>query len=348
MKRLLTATVALCIMFAMVAGNSAAGEKGRKQSGEKFVIGYSYPTINNEFWADSLRNFQDAAKAVGFDILEITCNNDQAKQINDVESMLATGIDGLVLAPQDASVCPGIVFGCKQRGVPVIIIDRWPGDEPVPGKDYIAFMGPNDTEAGYGIAKSLIDAGCKKLVGIGGFQSTSVGEGRKAGLDKALAEHPEVKLLQYEWAGESWDDGDRVFRSMLSAHRDMDGVWGYNDSLALSAVNVLKESGMIGKVKVGGMDLLAPAIDSMINGELWFSTGGHYMQTAFGAIVLFDVLNGIKYEGEPVTKLSLMEISQDKVAKFKKDFLDNPTAVDWKSYSRVYNPSGKIEFKVNF
>lgn len=313
-----------------------------------FKIGYSFPTVNNEFWGNALTNMEAAAKQLGFELMSIDCNNDQAKQVNDVDSMLASGVNGLVLGPQDASVCPGIITKCKEKGIPVVVVDRWPGDDLKAGEDYLAFIGPNDEEAGYNIAMELINAGCDQIVAIGGYQNTSVGEGRKAGLDKALAENPNVKLLQYEWAGENWDDGDRVFRSMLSAHSTLNGVWCYNDSLALASVNVLKEAGKVKDVKVCGMDLLGPAIESMKAGELWFSTGGHYMQSAFGAVVVFDALNGIDYSGDPVTKLNLMNVSQDNLDKFAAKYLSGENAVDWKSYSKVYTPDGGGKFELTF
>ena len=288
-----------------------------------FTIGYTFPTINNEFWGKSLQNLQAAEQALGFDLTYVACENDQAKQIADVEGMISAGIDGLVLAPQDASVCPGIIADCDAAGIPVIVIDRWPGDDLVAGEDYIAFIGPDDLNAGYGIAMSLIDGGCKNIVGIGGFQNTSVAEGRKAGLDKALAENPDITLLQYEWAGESMEVGDATLRNMMQAHGNIDGVWCYNDSLALASVNVLKEAGKIGDVKVGGMDLLDPAVNSMAAGELWFSTGGHYMQAAFAAIVVFDVLNGIPYAGDAVIKIKLFNVSQENLDQFIAKYVDN-------------------------
>lgn len=311
-----------------------------------YKIGFSFPTTNNEFWNLSLENAKSAAKACGFELVATACDNDQAKQLSDVESMIAGGINGLVLAPQDASVCPGIVKMCKEKGLPLVIVDRWPGDELKAGQDFIAFIGPNDIVAGYSIAMSLIDAGCTKLVAINGFQGTSVADGRNEGLMKALAEHPEVELLQQEWPGENMEQGEAALRDMMQAHDDIDGVWCYNDSHALASVKVLKDAGKLASVKVGGMDLLGPAIESMKAGELWFSTGGHYMQSAFGAIVVFDTLNGFAYSGDPVIKLNLLNVSQENLSQFVKKYQESAEPVDWKNYSKVYNPDASATFEL--
>lgn len=360
MKKLLVLVLAIAMVLSLVAcapttpseEPTAAPEATEapvtptEAPAQTIVIGYSFPTANNEFWGNSLTYMQEAATALGIELKADDCNNDQAEQLNDVESMISSGIQGLVLAPQDASVCAGITASCKAKGIPVVIVDRWPGDELKAGDDYIAFIGPNDIEAGYQIAMSLINGGCTKLVGIGGFQNTSVAEGRKAGLDKALAEHPEVELLQYEWAGENWDVGDATFRNMLQANKDLDGVWCYNDSLALAAVNVAKENDLLGKVKVGGMDLLGPAVDSMKAGELWFSTGGHYLQSAFGMVVVYDAINGIEYTGEPRISLNLLNVSQDNLDKFVAKYQSGGEPIDWKNLSKVNNPDAKVTFEL--
>lgn len=324
-----------------------ADDNKDNKTDKKVTIGYSFPTINNEFWGTALGHVEAAAKELGFDLIYDDCNNDQAEQLNDVESMISAGIDGLVLGPQDASVVAGILDACKKNDVKVVIIDRWPGNDLVAGEDYIAFIGPNDEEAGYQIVMSLIDSGVKKMIGIGGYQNTSVAEGRRAGLMKALEENPDVELLQYEWAGENWDDGDEYFRNMYQANPDLEGVWCYNDSLALASVNVCKELGIIDKVKVGGMDLLSPAVESMQAGELWFSTGGHYMQSAFGAVIVFDEINGNKYTGDPVVSLNLLNVSQDNLDKFVQKYIDNEQPINWKELSKTYNPDAELIFELS-
>ena len=359
MKKVMAILLTGCMILGLAAcgtDNKADGETKKEEttdtaekteSKEKITIGYSYPTAHNEFWGNALTYVKQAADELGFNITADDCNNDQSEQIKDVDSMISGGIDALVLGPQDASVCAGISAACKEKGIPLVIIDRWPGDDLKAGEDYVCFIGPDDKEAGYQIAMSLINGGSKKLLGIGGFQGTSVAEGRKEGLDKALEENPDVELLQFEYAGENWDDGDKAFRNLYQSHPEVEGVWCYNDSLALATVNVLKEEGKIDDVKVGGMDLLNPAIESMQAGELWFSTGGHYLQAAFGAVVAFDVVNGNTYDGEKKVQLELPAVSQENIAQFEEKFMSGDAPVDWKSVSKVTNPDAKYDFEIS-
>lgn len=344
----LALSVCMVLCLASCGSDSKSGKKTGSKSGTQLTIGYSYPGSDNEFWGtNALDSAKSAAEALGFKLNADDCNYDQAEQVSDVESMIASGIDALVLAPQDASVCAGITASCKEAGIPVVIIDRWPGDDLKAGEDYVCFIGPDDEQAGYDIAMSLIKSGCKKLIGVGGVQGTSVGEGRKAGLDKALKENPDVKLLQFEYAGDTWDDGDKAFRNLYQAHPDVDGVWCFNDSMALASVNVLKEENKLSSVKVGGMDLLSNSVESMEKKELWFSTGGHYMQAGFAAVIAYDCANGVKYDGEDRIKLSLMCVDQSSVEEFKSNFLDKEEKFDWKNASKYKNKNAKYDFTLS-
>lgn len=352
MKKILAMVLTGTMILGLAAcGNSKSGseskdaEKKEKKSGEEITVGYSFPGSNNEFWGtNALNSAKQAAEALGFKLVADDCNYDQAEQVADVESMISSGIDVLVLAPQDASVCAGITASCKSADIPVVIIDRWPGDDLTAGEDYVCFIGPDDEQAGYDIAMSLIDAGCTKILGVGGVQGTSVGEGRKAGLDKALEENPDVELLQFEYAGDTWDDGDKAFRNLYQAHPEVDGVWCFNDSMALASVNILKEENKLDEVKVGGMDLLSNSVESMEAQELWFSTGGHYMESGFAAVIAYDVANGLEYDGDSKVQMSLLCVDQTNVGEFKEQFLDKEQSFDWASVSKVKNPEAAYDF----
>lgn len=343
------ALLASCASGTTPAGQGTDGATGqasqapRTEPAQEITIGYTYPTKNNEFWGNALAQIEIAAQQLGVKILSDDANNKQEEQIADVQNMFASGIQGLVLAPQDASVVPGILSEARAKDIPVVIVDRYPGDELVAGTDYVGFIGPNDVAAGKAIANSIIASGATKLVALGGFDGTSVAEGRKQGLMEAIEANPGVELLQYLAVGENMDDGTEGMTNLLQAHPDLDGVWGYNDSLALASVDVLKAKGKIPAVKVGGMDLLSPAIESMQAKELWFSTGGHYMQSAFGLVWVYDAING-KPPAQTNVQIDTLDIDQNSVGQFVEKYIDNPAPVDYTAYSQVENPGGTQEF----
>jgi ABC-type sugar transport system substrate-binding protein len=103
---------------------------------------------------------------------------------------------------------------------------------------------------------------------------------------------------------------------------------------------------MLDKVKVGGMDLLNPAVESIEKGELYFSTGGHWMQTGFALIMVFDAING-KLPTETVVKLDLLAVTKDNMAKFKAKYVDAAKPVDVKAMSQTFTPGAKTFFELS-
>ena len=358
MKRVLAFILALAMTFALAAcsndgSQSSTADNSTSQAddsssggatGEKIKIGFSFPTKNNEFWNNALTFMQQAAEQLNIDLQEVSCDNKQAQQVEDVNNLLASGIQGLVLCPQDASICAGIANSCKEKNIPLVICDRWPGDDLVPGEDYVAFVGPNDEQMGEGVAEALIAAGAKKMVAIGGYDGTSVAEGRKTGLEKAIANHDgEVELLQYQAAGENYEDGDEAIRSLYQAHSDLDSVWCYNDSLSLAVVNFAKEKGI--KILTGGVDLQEQAVEEIEAGNMTYSIGGHYLQCSFGLIMVYDKINGHD-PSETNVKLDCIGVDSSNYQQYKDKYLSGDSSIDFKNMSKVYNPDAEGYYEI--
>ncbi|MBQ1281255.1 MAG: sugar ABC transporter substrate-binding protein, partial [Oscillospiraceae bacterium] len=203
MKKLVALLLALCMVLCLFAGctkeeaateeaateevaEEAATEEAAEEAEEApaeedaaagMMIGWTFPTSNNEFWQIQKGYFETTCNQFGLEFYSDDCNNDTAEQLADVEAMISKGIDALILAPQDASVIATVCGLCKDAGIPVIVIDRMPDDDVVAGEDYVCFIGPDDTTCGYNQTVALIESGCTKLVALCGFKGTSVAEG---------------------------------------------------------------------------------------------------------------------------------------------------------------------------
>ncbi|MPN60792.1 hypothetical protein SDC9_208524 [bioreactor metagenome] len=81
-------------------------------------------------------------------------------------------------------------------------------------------------------------------------------------------------------------------------------------------------------------------------GELWFSTGGHYLQSAFGMVIVYDAINGIQYTGEPRISLNLLNVSQDNLDKFVAKYQSGGAPIDWKNLSKTNNPDAQVTFEL--
>ena len=84
-----------------------------------------------------------------------------------------------------------------------------------------------------------------------------------------------------------------MLSTLLAANKDINGVYGVNDSMALGAVDVLKQQGLVGKVVVFGNDGEKDALESIAAGEL---TGTQYtdvyQQGRFAASIAAALASG--------------------------------------------------------
>ena len=87
-------------------------------------------------------------------------------------------------------------------------------------------------------------------------------------VDGLKKSHPAIEVVADQVA--DWDrkKAQDVLHTILAAHPDLGGVYGVNDSMALGAVDVAKEKGLIGKLVIFGNDGEVAALESIEAGEL--------------------------------------------------------------------------------
>ncbi|CAI9413003.1 hypothetical protein ANOBCDAF_02837 [Pleomorphomonas sp. T1.2MG-36] len=85
--------------------------------------------------------------------------------------------------------------------------------------------------------------------------------------------HPDIRIVADQVADWSRKKAQDVLSTILAANPNLAGVYGVNDSMALGAVDVAKEKGLIGKMVIFGNDGEKDALASIEAGEL---TGTQY------------------------------------------------------------------------
>ena len=313
---------------------------------ENMKIGVSIPTLDNPFWVNAVNFANHAAKSLGVELIVVGANNREDKQQTDVQSMLSTGVKALVITPQSTANAPGLIKLANRAGLPIVVVDRYPGFKPKNDKaPYVGFIGPNDVSAGRDIANYLISKGAKKMVALGGHPGSSVAEGREKGVREATGATAGVSLVQYVGVGESEDAGYNAMRNLMSAHPSgkIDSVWCYNDALCLGAFRAVKQAGRDKEIMLGGMDLVPQVLDLIEQDtNLVFSTGGHWLQLGFGVMLAYDKVNGHDPINDMI-RLDLLGVNSGNFSKFKKQFIDNAPPYDIKQYTLTNNPSAKSQ-----
>ena len=92
-------------------------------------------------------------------------------------------------------------------------------------------------------------------------------------VDGMKKHHPNIKIVADQVADWSRKKAQDVLSTILAAKPGLGGAYGVNDSMALGAVDVAKEKGLLGKMVIFGNDGEKDALESIEKGEL---TGTQY------------------------------------------------------------------------
>jgi D-xylose transport system substrate-binding protein len=113
------------LSFVLLLAGCTSDEKSNKPVKEKkTVIGFSMATLKEDRWLQDRDIFLAKAKKEGYDVIVKNANNDSQLQYEQVEEMLKSGIDILVIVPHDSVDASRCVSAAKKAGIPVVSYDR--------------------------------------------------------------------------------------------------------------------------------------------------------------------------------------------------------------------------------
>lgn len=222
-------------------------------------------------------------------------------------------------------------------------------------RHWLGSLVPNNEEAGYQMAKSLIAAGHRRfphegqlsLIAIAGDRATEAGVAREAGLRRALAEHPEVKWLQTvygEWNQKRARDQAEV---LFKRYPNVRLVWCANDMMAFGAMeSLVNQGGVPGQDKLfTGLNNSRQAMDALSSGRLAALSVGHFSAGGWAMVMLYDYDRG--YDFADIGSLERQEplltlFSEGQAQRFLRRFgQSNFESIDFRQYSRAYHPQLK-------
>jgi ABC-type sugar transport system substrate-binding protein len=260
--------VSLLTLVAVIlaACGGAGSEAGSANAGlpkltkkDTYKVGFSQVESNNPWRLAQTASMQEEAAKRGYELVYTDAAGSEAKQIADVDSMIAQKVDLIFLAPRSEKPLAQAVLKAKAAGIPVILLDRNVDQELAkPGQDYIGFIGSDFIDEGKRAAEWLVKAtgGKATIIELQGTVGSSPAIDRKKGFDDYIKDHPDMKVVASETGDFARDKGRQVMETLLQAHPDVTAVYAHNDEMALGAIAALEAAG-----KVPGKDVIIVSID---------------------------------------------------------------------------------------
>ena len=268
---LLLAATALSVGLGSMAFGQSLPPLEKK---ERYKVGFAQMESNNPWRIAETKSFHDTAEMCNWDLIATDAAGSAAKQVADVDSMIAQGIDVLFLPPREEKPLIPAVKKARAAGIPTFLVDRSVDPNAAkPGEDFVAFLGSDFIDQGRRVAEWTIEnfEGDKGIiVQLEGTTGSSPANDRKKGFDDAIAADSRFEIVASQTGDFARDLGRQVMETLLQAHPDVNIVYAHNDEMAIGAIQALELAGRKPgeDVMVVSIDGTRDALQAIIDGKM--------------------------------------------------------------------------------
>ncbi len=227
---------------------------GAANAQEEIVVGVSWSNFQEERWKTDEAAIVEALEAAGARYISADAQSSAAKQLTDVESLIAQGANALIILAQDSSAIGPAVEQAAAEGIPVVGYDRLIEN---PEAFYLTF---DNFEVGRMQAQAVFDAAPEgNYVFIKGSSTDPNADFLFAGAMDVLQGAIDSGAIMN--VGEAYTDGwlpanaqQNMEQFLTANNNEVDAVVAANDGTAGGAIAALQAQGLAGSVPVSGQD----------------------------------------------------------------------------------------------
>lgn len=283
-------------------------------SAPKYIIGVSQ--CSEDSWRAKLQDelIMSTYFNEGVELRFASAHDDSQLQKKQIDSLVSSGIDLLIVSPNQVDNLTEAIGKAYAKKIPVILYDRKTNNEK-----FTAFMGADNYLIGEMLGQYLAGklGGKGNIVEIGGLKGSSPAQERHDGFVNALKKYPEMQLVAFQSGDWTEASGETAMRRILKEYDGkINAVYGGNDRMAVGARRVIKENGLDdGSILYLGVDALPTenggirqVADSILTASAIYPThGDELLQLAI------DILNGKNVPRETMLKSSVVTSQNAKV-----------------------------------
>ena len=338
---ILSLTVASSILLATGCSScstSGAGDSGKK-SNDLPAVGATIYKFDDNFMSYVRRAMETSAKG-NVNLMLNDSQNDQAKQIEQVDTLIAKGAKSLAINLVDPKAAQTIVDKAKAKNIPVIFFNKEPDESVLNGYDKAYYVGTTSSESGVLQGELIAKAweankdkwdknhdGKLQYVLLKGEPGHPDAEARtKYVVDTVKSKGIQVEQLAMDTA--MWDatKATEKMDAWVSKYNDkIEFVIANNDGMALGAISSLEKAGYFTGdkfVPVVGVDAIPEALEMIEKGKMVGTVlndaknqGKATIDLAANAAKGKDVLDGTewKLDDKKAVRVPYVEITKNNI-----------------------------------
>nr|WP_162990903.1 sugar ABC transporter substrate-binding protein [Maliibacterium massiliense] len=264
---LLALALTLSLAACSPAKATPSAAEGQTSQREGYSIGYIVKSMSLPFFVEmekGIRSYMEE-KGTGQDqLITLDSNKDLTKELSNVEDLVSQKADAILLATYDYEGSCASVDIANAASVPIILVDN-----PSKNADSASAVVTSDNRTAGALAMENL---CEGMGGKGNlviFQESTntAGRARYEGAIEALKKYPDINVIVDQDGTAGVDNAMKIFDDVMSANKDIDGVWVYSDNPAQGVVAAIEAAGRTGDIQVAAIDGSAFNLDLIQKGQ---------------------------------------------------------------------------------
>jgi LacI family transcriptional regulator len=202
-------------------------------TGRSFLVGLVIPDLKQSFFAAIAAAVETTLAAAGYHLLISHNHENSAAETTNIEQLVARKVDGLIIASAQRE--PRTLAALQ---IPYVLIDR-----RIAGLK-ANFVGTRNEEIGFLATEHLIQQGCRRIAHLRGPRlqgSSDRLQGYRRALDKHGVKYRADRVVD---AGDDDRTGYAAMRALLAQKPLPDGVFCFNDPIAVGAMRAVLGAGL--------------------------------------------------------------------------------------------------------
>ena len=266
--------IAVFVSTVVIGCNSATKPEDGSNSERRYLVIFSQCNNAEPYRAaqnDLMTSLWAEKSDVDFEITD--AQQDNSKQISQIETAILRKPDLLIVAPNERGPLTEVMGKAMDAGIKVICLER-----DVLQPNFTTFIGSDNRKIGRLAGQFVVDYLVKKngsakgnLVHMRGLLGVEGEINRYGGAQEIIEQHPEIKIVKDPVADWLQSRGRERMAEVLSVEPQIDVVYGHNDPMAIGAYLAAQEVNREDEMIFIGIDALggpAGGIRKVMDGVL--------------------------------------------------------------------------------
>ncbi len=267
-----------------------------------YKFGATYMQMNNPYFQDMNAHLEELVEVNGDVLICRDPSQDQEKQNQQIEEMIAEGVDGIFLNPVNYETVKPALLACKEAGIPVFCIDTKVYDE-----QYVAFCVLSDNyDAGVQCAKDMMKKkDSAKIVILDSPRTYSIQQ-RVQGFEDTIAGNDNYQVVTKEVGNGELEVSMEKMNQIIATGQEFDVALGGNDPTALGILAALQ----MNQMQDDGV--LIYGIDGSPDGKLMINEGYFEGSSAQKPLEMAEIAVDMAYdylEGKKTDRLVIVPVT---------------------------------------